>query len=155
MHYRNAAERAIRTLKIHFISGFSTTNIDFPIIEWYILLSKCVTTLNILCNVIFNPDISAYAYLYGPYDFTKYPMTLTWTRMIFHKKPGNHTPWGHHVTPVWYIGTSLDHYRCMKCYMPLTKIICITDTLQYTLKAFGFPNTTTEDYHQKEIGDII
>ena len=36
-----------------------------------------------------------------------------------------------------------------------TGIVRITDTLQYTPKAFSFPKTTTEDYLQQEIGDII
>ena len=39
--------------------------------------------------------------------------------------------------------------------MPATGIVRITDTLQCIPKAFAFPKTTTEDYLQKSIGDII
>ena len=39
--------------------------------------------------------------------------------------------------------------------MPVTGIVRITDTLQYIAKAFAFPGTTTEDYLQQEIGEII
>ena len=39
--------------------------------------------------------------------------------------------------------------------MPATGIVRITDTLQYIPKAFVFPKTTTEDYLQQHIGDII
>ena len=39
--------------------------------------------------------------------------------------------------------------------MTATGIVRITDTLQYIPKAFAFPKTTTEDYLQQEIGDII
>ena len=77
------------------------------------------------------------------------------TCVILHKKPGKHTSWGLNVTPGWYIGPSLDQYRCMKCYMPTTGVVRITDTLQYIPKAFSFPKTTTEDYLQHDIGDII
>ena len=77
------------------------------------------------------------------------------TRVIVHDKSGNRTSWGHHGTLGWYIGPSLDHYRFMKCYMPATDIVRITDTLQYIPKAFSFAKTTTEDYLQQVIGDII
>ena len=43
----------------------------------------------------------------------------------------------------------------MQCYMPANGIIIITDTLQYILKAFDSPKTTTEDYLQQAIGGII
>ena len=43
----------------------------------------------------------------------------------------------------------------MQYYISATGIVRITDTLQYTLKAFSSPKTTTEDYLQQEIGDII
>ena len=39
--------------------------------------------------------------------------------------------------------------------MPVTCILRIKDTLQYIPKAFAFPKTTTEDYLQQAIGDII
>ena len=43
----------------------------------------------------------------------------------------------------------------MQCYMLVTGIVRITDTLQYTPKTFAFPKTTTEYYLQQAIGDII
>ena len=77
------------------------------------------------------------------------------TRMVVHNKPGDNTSWGNHGTPGWYIGPSLDHYRCMQCYIPTTGIVHITDTLQYIPNSFDFPNTTTEYYLQQAIGYII
>ena len=155
MHRQNAAEQAIRNCKNHFISGFSTTDPDFRIRKWYQLISKCLIALNILSNYKVNTALSAYAYLYGPYDFNKYPMEPPGTCVIVHEKPGNITSWGHRVTPCWYIGPSLDHYRHMQYYMPATDIVRITDTLQYIPKAFVFLKTTTEDCCQQEIGVII
>ena len=43
----------------------------------------------------------------------------------------------------------------MQWYMPTTGIVWITDTLQYTPKAFAFPKTTIEDYLQQAIWEII
>lgn len=40
MHRVNAAERAIRMFKNHFISGFATIDPNFPIREWDCLLPQ-------------------------------------------------------------------------------------------------------------------
>ena len=146
MHKQNAAEQAIITCKNHFISGFSTTDSDFPIIKWYQLLTKILITLNLLLNYRVNPALSPYAYLYDPCDFNRSPMAPPGTHVIVHNNTGNQTSWDHHGTPSCYIGPSLDHYRCMQCYIPTTGIVSITDTLQYTTKEFVFPKTSTEDY---------
>ena len=92
-----------------------------------------------------NPYLSEYAYLFGTYDFNKSPMAPLGNVMIVHAKPGNCTSWVHHFTKVWYIGPSLDHYRCMQCYMPATSILQIKNTLQYNPKEFAFPKTITEN----------
>ena len=39
--------------------------------------------------------------------------------------------------------------------MPATGIVRITDTFQYIQKVFVSPKTTTEDYLQQAIGDMI
>ena len=114
MHRRNVAERSIRTCKNHFISGFSTIDPYFPISEWDQLISQCFINLNLLRNYRSNPSLSAYAYLFGPYDFNKLPMVPPGTCMIVHYKPGNRTSWGHHVTKGCYIGPSFCHYIYMQ-----------------------------------------
>ena len=83
------------------------------------------------------------------------PMEPPVTRVLVHEKPDNCTSWSYHVTPGWYIGTSIDHYRCMQCYITITGIVCITDTLQYIRKSFNLPNTTTEYYLRQAIVGII
>ena len=85
MHRQNAAERAIITYKNHFIYGFSMTDSDFPISEWDQLLSQCAITLNLLRHYRVNPALSAYAYLFVPYDFNKSPMAPPGTRVIVHE----------------------------------------------------------------------
>ena len=103
-------------------------------------------SLNLLKNSRVKSDPSAYSYLFGPYDFNKYPMAPPGTRVIVHENPGNRTSWGYNSTTGWYIGPSLDHYRYMQCYMPITGVVRIIDALQYIPKAFAFPKRTTEDY---------
>jgi hypothetical protein len=155
MHRRNAAERAIRTFKNHFVAGFSTTDPNFPVSEWDRLLDQATITLNLLRQSRVNPKLSAYAYLFGNYDFNRCPMAPPGTRVVVHDKPDQRTSWGHHGTPAWYIGPSLEHYRTMKCYMPTTGSIRYTDTLQFIPATFKFPETTTEDYLRQSVGDIL
>ena len=154
MHRQNAVEWAIITCKNNFISRLATTYPYFPISKWDELFPQCLISLNLLCNSRVNKALSVYAYLFGLYYFNKSPMAPPGTRVVVHGKPGNHTSWGHHGTPGWYIGPSFDHYICMQCYMPATGIFIIVDALQYILKAFYFPKTTTEDYLQQSIGNI-
>ena len=48
VHRRNAAERAIRTFKNHFIAGLCTTDRAFPLKLWDRLLPQALITLNTL-----------------------------------------------------------------------------------------------------------
>ena len=155
MHRRNVVELEIRNCKSHSISGLSFKDPYFPIRKWGRLLSQCLITLILIRNSRVNPSLSVYAYLDGPYDFKKYPMLSPGTCVIVHGKPVNRKSLLYHVTQGWYIGPSLDHYIFIYCYMPLTGIVRITDTLQYIPNTFAFQKTTTEYYLQQAIGYII
>ena len=48
MHCHNAAERAIRTFKYHFIVGLCSTEPDFPMQNWDRLVEQAEITLNLL-----------------------------------------------------------------------------------------------------------
>ena len=59
IHRINAAERAIRTFKNHFIAGLATIDPEFPILEWDWLLLQAETTLNLLRTSRINLKLSA------------------------------------------------------------------------------------------------
>ena len=65
-HRRNAAERAIITLKNHFIAGLCTAHKNFPLNNCDSLLPQADITLNILRISFLNPKLSAHALLNGP-----------------------------------------------------------------------------------------
>jgi hypothetical protein len=48
VHRRNAAERAIRTFKNHFIAGLCSVDKDFPLHLWDRLLPQALLSLNLL-----------------------------------------------------------------------------------------------------------
>jgi len=55
IHCRNAAERAIRTFKNHFIAGLCSTDKNFPLNLWDKLLPQAELTLNLLRGSQLNP----------------------------------------------------------------------------------------------------
>ena len=59
VHRRNAAERAIRTFKNHFVAGLATTNKRFPLHLWDRLLEQAEMTLNLLWPARNDPEKSA------------------------------------------------------------------------------------------------
>ena len=120
IHRRKAAERAIRAYKHHLITGLYTCDPRFPSREWDRLLPHCNITINLLRSSRRNPSLSAYAALQGNFDFNATPTAPPGTKVVVHEKATNRKLWAGHGTEAWYIGPSLEHYRCFKCYMPTT-----------------------------------
>jgi hypothetical protein len=89
IHRRKASERAIRILKAHFIAGIETTNAHFPMHLWCRLVHQATVTLNLLRNSRLNHKLSAYAQVFGPYDFNVTPLAPPGTRTGAQEKPKN------------------------------------------------------------------
>ena len=87
MHRRNAAERAIQTLKKHFISVLAGVADDFPISEWDQLIPQTVITLNLLRPANVAPNVSACAYHHEQFDYNRMPLAPMGCAVQFHIKP--------------------------------------------------------------------
>ena len=111
-------------------------------------------TLEQRCSRV-NPKLSAWAYLYGNYDFNKNPLALIGTRVLIHLKADVRASWQNHGEDGWYIGPSMEHYRCVKCYVPTTWRERDADTVSFFPKKIKFPKTTTEDYLRQAASDIV
>ena len=129
MHRRNAAERAIRTFKDHFKAGLASRDPNFPLHLWDRLLPQAQLTLNLLRPSRTNP--SAYAQLFGQFDFNKTPIAPPGTRVLAHEKPAQRASWAPHGIEGWYIGPAMEHYRCWTIYIPKTNAVGITDTVTF------------------------
>jgi len=116
-HRRNAAERAIRTLKNHFIAILCSNDPKFPLRLWDRLLPQVLTTLNLSRGSRINPKLSAYAQLNGAFDFNRTPMGPPGTRVLVHELPEARGTWAPHAVPGWYIGPAFEHYRCDRVYI--------------------------------------
>jgi hypothetical protein len=74
MQRRNAAERAIQTFKSNFVSVLAGVSDDFPITRWDELIPGAVVQTNLLRQSNVAPNVSAYAYLHGPFDYNRTPL---------------------------------------------------------------------------------
>jgi hypothetical protein len=119
VHRVNAAERAIRTFKNHFIASLCTVDTTFPMTEWDRLLPQATLTLNLPHSPRIHPSLSAHASLHGNFDYNRTPIAPIGTRVIAHVTAEKRKTFGAsvHGDIGWYIGPSLEHYRCYKCYL--------------------------------------
>ena len=114
VHRRNAAERAIRTFKAHFLSILAGVSPDFPANLWDRLLPQAEMTLNFLRQSRINPKISAWEFYNGPFDFDATPLGPLGCRVIIHKKTDSRQSWDFRGKDGWSVGVSLEHYRCQR-----------------------------------------
>ena len=120
-HRANAAGRAIQTYENDLKAGLASTNPYFPVKEWDLLLEQADLTLKFLRSSRCNPKLSAWAYLFGELDFNATPLAPPGIKIVSHAKPDNSTSWDFNGEEGWYVGPSLNHYRCIKGYFPKSK----------------------------------
>ena len=155
VHRRNAAERAIRTFKNHFVAGLCSLDPLFPLNLWDRLLPQALLTLNLLRTSNVNPLLSAHAQLFGAYDFTKHPIAPPGTRVIFHVKPNKREPWAPHGTDGWYLGPTFEHYRSWHLYNPSTKAEVFSDTVAWFPHTVTMPTASSAEKVDALIHDLI
>jgi hypothetical protein len=128
---RNSAERAIRSFKDHLIAGLCSTDKYFPMHLWDRILPQAVITLNMLRTSRINPKLSADTHIFGQYDFNRAPMAPPGTRIIAHETPGRRKTLVPHGQDGWYIGPTLEHYRCYTVYITKTRSSRIVETVEF------------------------
>ncbi|KAL7480170.1 hypothetical protein ACHAW6_005874 [Cyclotella cf. meneghiniana] len=154
MHRRNVAERAIQTYKGHFISIIAGVSDDFPIHQWDELIPQAVTTLNLLRQSNVAPNVSAYAYHHGNFDYNRMPLAPLGCAVQFHIKPTNRQSWGEHSSDGWHLGSSAEHYRCWWVFVKETRSKRITDTVFFKHKYITQPTVTPADAIVKAYQDL-
>ena len=127
-HRVNAAERAIRTFKNHFVAGLASVHPQFPLYLWDELLPQAEITLNLLRSSRTCPKISAHAHLHGMFNFMATPLAPPGCKAIIYEDPTHRRSFGTHGISAYYTGPSMEHYRCYQFFIPSTgrKRICAT-----------------------------
>ena len=155
IHRRNAAERAIRTFKNHFISGLCSVDKNFPLHLWCRLLDQAELTLNMLRTSRLNPHLSAHEQLHGIHDFNAIPLAPPGTKCIAHEKPSQRRTWAPHGQHGWYVGAAPEHYRCYTIYIPKTQGTRICDTVEFFPTHCQMPGVSPHDAVLYAAHDVI
>eukprot|EP00804_Cyclotella_cryptica_P029656 CCRYP_019045-RA/>CCRYP_019045-RA protein AED:0.39 eAED:0.39 QI:0/-1/0/1/-1/1/1/0/453 len=121
LHQRNAAERTIQTFKGHFISVLAGVADGFPINQWDELLPQTILTLNLLWQSNVAPNISAWAYHHGSFDYNRMPIAPMGCEVQFHIKPTRRKTFGEHSGDGFYLRTSVEHYRTHIVFVKKTR----------------------------------
>ncbi len=130
-HRHNQAERAIQTIKAHFISILAGINDKFPLSLWCHLLEPTELTLNLLCQSRAAPKILAFAHIHGTQDYMQKLFALIRCAVQTHVKPNNRLSWDTRLEPGFNLGTSMEHHQCFRVYVTRTRATRISDTIVF------------------------
>jgi hypothetical protein len=144
-HRRNAAERAIRTFKEHFVAGISSVDPTFPLHLWDRLLPQAGITLNLLRTLRLHPQLSATAHFHGLVDYNKTAFAPPGCKIIAHEKPGKRRTWAPHGQHGYSLGPAMHHYRCQNVYISSTASERIVDTLEFFPHNYQMPQLSSTD----------
>jgi hypothetical protein len=153
-HQRNLAERAIQTFKSHFIAILAGIDPSFPMSLWDWLVPQAVATLNLLQQSHKNPNISAYQHVCGNFDYNKTPFGPLGCAVEMHESANRRKTWNPRSVGGWYIGTSMEHYRCHKIFCESTRSERISDTVFFRHQYITQPSLTPEDHIVKAVSDL-
>lgn len=91
-HQENLAERAIQIFKSQLKTALATADSNFPLSQWDLSLDQVNITLNLLHSARSNPKLSAYACLFGNFDFQATPIAPPGTRVVAYKPKNTRKP---------------------------------------------------------------
>jgi hypothetical protein len=75
------------------------------------------------------------------------------TRIIAHETPGRRRTWAPHGQDGWYIGPSLEHYRCYTIYITKTRANRIVETVEFSPHKFISPFPSSHDLATQAAAD--
>jgi hypothetical protein len=142
-HRRNAAERAIWTVKEHFVAGFSSVDPTFPLHLWDRLLPQAEITLNLRRTSRLHLQLSAAAHFHGLVDYNKTAFAPPGCKIIAHEKPGNRRTWAPRGQHGYSLGPAMHHYRCQNVYISSTASGRIVDTLEFFPHNYQMPKLSS------------
>ena len=76
-----------------------------------------------------TPTVSAYAHIFGPFDYNHSPLKPLGCHVQIHNKPSNRKLWDMHSNDGFYLESSMDHYRADKCFDRKTKAVRVSNTV--------------------------
>ncbi len=154
-HQVNAAEHTIQTFKDHFISALATTDSEFPLQLWDKLTSQVETTLNLMQTSRINPRILVYEAIWDLYDWNRFPLAPSGCKAVIYESSAARGSWGSHGTDAWYLGPSVDHYRCNHYLVPETRAYQISGSAELFPQHCQVPFLSTNDHLHELTSEVV
>ena len=89
------------------------------------------------------------------FNFAATPLAPPGTKVVAHIKSTVRRTWELNGEVGWYVGPSMLHYRCVKCYFPRTRTVRDCDTVTFFPTSIPFPEINLTDHLKQAAGDII
>jgi hypothetical protein len=129
-HRTLRAERAIRTVKNRLVSGLAIADPDFPLKLWDESVPQLEITINTLGKWKGDSKTSAYKGMHGhDYDFDAHPIMPFGMKGYAYASKEERESFESKGVEAWYLGPSLQQYRCWKVYCAKTRAVRYTDTI--------------------------
>jgi hypothetical protein len=116
---------------LHFLAIIAGLPPVFPRYLWDLLLPQTELTLNLLRQSSITPSMSAWEHFNGPFNFNASPLLPLGYPVITHNKPATCRTWDFPGSDRFYIGISLEHYRCHHVINAKTKSLRISNTVNF------------------------
>jgi hypothetical protein len=154
-HQLNHAGRAIQTFKNHFIAILYRADSSFSAKQWHRIIKQAVMALNMCRPSRINPKLSAYQQVWGNFDFNKTPLAPLGCKVVVHERAMERGAWACHGIVGYYIGPAMKHYRNYNSYIPETRGIQTTNTIEFSPEKVEVPTTSTTDRLARVTEDLF
>ena len=77
------------------------------------------------------------------------------TKVVLHNKPSTRSSWDLNGSEGWYVGPSMNHYRCVKCFLPKSRREVHSDTVTFIPAKINFPSVSVNDFIKQAASDLI
>jgi hypothetical protein len=144
-HRCNLAKKAIQMFKDHMVSVLSRCLPTMMIHLWCQLLPQIERQLLLLCQSKANPNILAYAHVYGHHSYNCPPFLPIGMEALVHDQPHKRRLFAQHCRKAFVLGTSTKHYPCWKFWSVTMRATYILGAAFFKHKYLTNPTVTPED----------
>ena len=123
----------------------SRTEESFPEHLWCQAIPQEERKLLILRKSNTNPNIYAYTYVYGPYDYNAATFISIGMETLVHDKPKRRGTFAEHCSKGFVLGTAFEHYHSWIMWTKDTRATRISATVFHNHKYITNPDITPKD----------
>jgi Rad3-related DNA helicase len=122
---------------------------------WCRLLPQAKFTCNLLCPANANPNVSAYQYVYGAFDYKRTPLHPPGCAVQAFNSLSTRKLWEEHSKDAWHHRRSTKHYRTYQEYIKATRAVQNCDTVFFKHHYITKPKVTKADVVTNAANNLI